>query len=153
MKKGTILRNDAPHAVNMPEGSKVAARKVKKEPVAAPVQDEVPRPAPTRKADSPKVKPTQDKQAPVKVAAKPRAKARAKPKAADTTASAQGLQAIVAAPVPALPMAPMPIDEAAIWEKDNPVKTRMSQLKARNALLEEQLQRLQTPFQARGRRP
>jgi hypothetical protein len=48
---------------------------------------------------------------------------------------------------------PTPIDEAAIWEKDNPVKNRMAQLKARNALLEEQLQRLQSPFQARGRKP
>lgn len=163
MKKGTILRNEAPHAVQMPEGSKVAARKVKKEPVSVPVPDEVPAPAVTRKLVSPKVKTAQDKPAPVKVAAKPRAKAkapapasarakaRAKPKAPDTIAPAQGVASI--APVTAPRVLPMPIDEAAIWEKDSPIKTRMSQIKARNALLEEQLQRLQSPFQARGRKP
>ena len=165
MKKGTILRNEAPHAVQMPEGSKVAARKVKKEPLSVPVPDEVTVPAVTRKSVSPKVKATQDKPAPVKVAAKPqakakalapaparaRAKARAKPKAPDTIAPAQGVASI--APVTAPRVLPMPIDEAAIWEKDSPIKTRMSQIKARNALLEEQLQRLQSPFQARGRKP
>jgi hypothetical protein len=149
----------------MPEGSKVAARKVKKEPVSVPVPDEVTAPAVTRKSVSPKVKATQDKPAPVKVAAKPqakakapapaparaRAKARAKPKTPDTIAPAQGVASI--APVTAPRVLPMPIDEAAIWEKDSPIKTRMSQIKARNALLEEQLQRLQSPFQARGRKP
>ena len=163
MKKGTILRNEAPHAVQMPEGSKVAARKVKKETASVPVPDEVPAPAVTRKSVSPKVKTAKDKPAPVKVAAKPRAKAkapapasarakaRAKPKAPDIIAPAQGVASI--APVTAPRVLPMPIDEAAIWEKDSPIKTRMSQLKARNALLEEQLQRLQSPFQARGRKP
>ena len=165
MKKGTILRNEAPHAVQMPEGSKVAARKVKKEPVSAPVPDEVTAPAVTRKSVSPKVKATQDKPAPVKVAAKPRAKAkapapasarakaRAKPKAPDTIAPAQGVASIAPASELAPRILPTTIDEAAIWEKDSPIKTRMSQLKARNALLEEQLQRLQSPFQARGRKP
>lgn len=165
MKKGTILRNEAPHAVKMPEGSKVAARKVKKETASVQVPDEVPAPAVTRKSVSPKVKATPDKPAPVKVAAKPkakakvpapapasaRAKARAKPKAPDNIATAQAVASIAAVPAPRI--LPTPIDEAAIWEKDNPVKNRMSQLKARNALLEEQLQRLQSPFQARGRKP
>lgn len=165
MKKGTILRNEAPHAVQMPEGSKVAARKVKKEPVSVPVPDEVPAPAVTRKLVSPKVKTAQDKPAPVKVAAKPRAKAkapapasarakaRAKPKAPDIIAPTQGVASIAPASELAPRILPTTIDEAAIWEKDSPIKTRMSQLKARNALLEEQLQRLQSPFQARGRKP
>ena len=165
MKKGTILRNEAPHAVQMPEGSKVAARQVKKEAASVPVPVEVAPPPVAQKSVSPKVKATQDKPAPVKVAAKPqakakapapaparaRAKARAKPKAPDTIAPAQGVASI--APVTAPRVLPMPIDEAAIWEKDSPIKTRMSQIKARNALLEEQLQRLQSPFQARGRKP
>ena len=165
MKKGTILRNEAPHAVQMPEGSKVAARKVKKEPLSVPVPVEVPPPPVAQKSVSPKVKTTKDKPAPAKVAAKPRtktkakapapararAKPRAKPKAPDTIAPAQGVASI--APVTAPRVLPMPIDEAAIWEKDSPIKTRMSQIKARNALLEEQLQRLQSPFQARGRKP
>lgn len=165
MKKGTILRNEAPHAVQMPEGSKLAARKVKKETASVPVPDEVPAPAVTRKSVSPKVKTAKDKPAPAKVAAKPRAKAkapapasarakaRAKPKAPDTIAPAQGVASIAPASVLAPRILPTPIDEAAIWEKDSPIKTRMSQLKARNALLEEQLQRLQSPFQARGRKP
>ena len=165
MKKGTILRNEAPHAVQMPEGSKVAARKVKKEAASVPVPVEVPPPPVAQKSVSPKVKTTKDKPAPAKVAAKPRtktkakapapararAKPRAKPKAPDTIAPAQGVASI--APVKAPRVLPMPIDEAAIWEKDSPIKTRMSQIKARNALLEEQLQRLQSPFQARGRKP
>ena len=155
MKKGTILRNEAPHAVQMPEGSKVAARKVKKEPLSVPVPDEVTAPAVTRKSVSPKVKATQDKPAPVKVAAKPRAKARvrAKPPAPDKVAPAPVVASNAPASVLAPRILPTPIDEAAIWEKDNPVKNRMAQLKARNALLEEQLQRLQSPFQARGRKP
>ena len=155
MKKGTILRNEAPHAVKMPEGSKVAARKVKKETASVPVPDEVPPPPVTRKSVSPKVKTAKDKPAPVKVAAKPRAKARvrAKPPAPDKVAPAPVLASIAPASVLAPRILPTPIDEAAIWEKDNPVKNRMTQLKARNALLEEQLQRLQSPFQARGRKP
>ena len=155
MKKGTILRNEAPHAVQMPEGSKVAARKVKKETASVPVPDEVPPPPVTRKSVSPKVKTAKDKPAPVTVAAKPRAKARvrAKPPAPDKVAPAQVVAAIAPASVLAPRILPTPIDEAAIWEKDSPIKTRMSQLKARNALLEEQLQRLQSPFQARGRKP
>jgi hypothetical protein len=155
MKKGTILRNEAPHAVKMPEGSKVAARKVKKETASVPVPDEVPPPPVTRKSVSPKVKTAKDKPAPVKVAAKPRAKARvrAKPPAPDKVAPAPVVASIAPASVLAPRILPTPIDEAAIWEKDNPVKNRMAQLKARNALLEEQLQRLQSPFQARGRKP
>lgn len=167
MKKGTILRNEAPHAVQMPEGSKVAARKVKKETASVPEPVEVPPPPVAQKSVSPKVKTAKDKPAPVKVVVKPRAKpkapapapapvkarvkARAKPKAPETVARAQVVASI--APVTAPRLLPMPIDEAAIWEKDSPIKTRMSQLKARNALLEEQLQRLQSPFQARGRKP
>jgi hypothetical protein len=167
MKKGTILRNEAPHAVQMPKGSKVAARKVKKEAASVPVPDEVPPPPVAQKSVSPKVKTAKAKPAPVKVATKPRAKAkapaptpasarakaRAKPKAPDTIAPAQGVASIAPASVLAPRILPTPIDEAAIWEKDSPIKTRMSQLKARNALLEEQLQRLQSPFQARGRKP
>jgi hypothetical protein len=139
----------------MPEGSKVAARKVKKETASVPVPDEVPPPPVTRKSVSPKVKTAKDKPAPVKVAAKPRAKARvrAKPPAPDKLAPAPVVASIAPASVLVPRIFPTPIDEAAIWEKDNPVKNRMAQLKARNALLEEQLQRLQSPFQARGRKP
>ncbi|MEY3613222.1 MAG: hypothetical protein RJB14_2944 [Pseudomonadota bacterium] len=151
MKKGTILRNDAPHAVQMPEGSKVASRKVKKDPAAVPVPDEA-APAPAaRKSVSAQVKSTKDKPTPVKVAAKTRAKPRAKAPSPAVKASAP--EPALPNPVAATRTLPVPLDEAAIWEKDNPVKSRMNQLKARNALLEEQLQRLQSPFQARGKKP
>jgi hypothetical protein len=42
------------------------------------------------------------------------------------------------------------LTEADLWEQDNPVKSRLAQLRTRNALLDEQLQRLKTPFHARG---
>ena len=51
-----------------------------------------------------------------------------------------------------------PLDEAPtqnepIWEQDNPVKTRIDQLRARNAQLAEQLQRLPQMPTARGNQP
>lgn len=45
------------------------------------------------------------------------------------------------------------LDEAKLWEKDNPVKTRLAQLKSRHALLQEQLQRIKPPVYARGKKP
>jgi hypothetical protein len=54
---------------------------------------------------------------------------------------------------PAAVQASVMLDEAALWEQDDPVKSRLAQLRARNALLEEQLQRLKPPFQARGKKP
>jgi hypothetical protein len=54
-------------------------------------------------------------------------------------------------PLAAITAAPI-LDEAALWEQDNPVKSRLAQLRTRNALLDEQLQRLKTPFHAQGKK-
>lgn len=154
MKKTTLIRNESPHAVNMPEGSVVAARKTKKAP-GTPVPQET---APTRAAgkaiaQTPAADIAPAVSIPPSIAAKPRAKARLKTSAKVSSPSTARSRPSAPAPLAAVPLAPGPVDEAAIWEADNPVKSRMAQLKARNALLEEQLQRLQPHFQARGRKP
>ena len=151
MKKSTLIRNDAPHAVKMPEGSNVAARKVKKAP-AEPAPQEPPISLAVRKSVSKKAIDTPPVKVPESIAAKPRPKARLKAQSPIKPAPAAKLPT-AADHMPAPLPAPAPLDEAVLWEKDNPVKSRMAQLKARNAILEEQLQRLQPPFQARGKRP
>ena len=151
MKKSTLIRNDSPHAVKMPEGANVAARKVKKAP-AEPAPQAPPVNMAVKKSLSKKAPETPDSKVPESIAAQPKQKTRLKPKAQARTAPALKPPAVVdLMPLP-LP-APVPLDEAMLWEKDNPVKSRMAQLKARNAALEEQLQRLQSPFQARGKKP
>jgi hypothetical protein len=151
MKKGTLIRNDAPHAVKMPEGSNVAARKVKKT-AAEPAPQEPPTSPVARKSVNKKAIDMPPVKVPESIAVKPKPKPKVRPKA-----QAQPLETLAAKLLPAADHAPtplpVPLDEAVLWEKDNPVKSRMAQLKARNAILEEQLQRLQSPFQARGKRP
>lgn len=83
-------------------------------------------------------------QAQAKARAKPRSKAKAPP---PTPTPAEQVQQ--EAPTKAALM----LDEAHLWDQDDPVKSRLAQLRARNALLEEQLQRLKPLFQARGKRP
>ena len=41
---------------------------------------------------------------------------------------------------------------AELWEQGSPIKNRIAQLKTRNSLLEEQLQRLRPPVLARGKK-
>lgn len=152
MKKNTLIRNDAPHAVKMPEGSNVAARKVKKA-AAEPAPQEPPLKMPVRKSLSKKTTETEPVLIPESIAVKPKPKARLKAQTqTKATPAVKGLTTSGPLPVMSAPE-PAPLDEAALWEKDNPVKSRLAQLKARNAILEEQLQRLQPPFQARGKRP
>jgi hypothetical protein len=149
MKKNTVLRNESRHAVKMEAGSNVAERKSRKpasanEPVVnVPVNVQAiaplvatPAPAPAKTAPRP--------------AAKPRAKARLNP--SHEVASPPVREAL---PTPKTPAAPPPpvLDEAALWEKDSPVKNRLAQLRTRNALLGEQLQRLKSPSPARGKNP
>ncbi|MCO4088204.1 MAG: hypothetical protein HEQ17_04360 [Limnohabitans sp.] len=45
------------------------------------------------------------------------------------------------------------LDPPVLWEQDSPIKKHLAQLRTRNALLGEQLERLKSPFQARGIRP
>jgi hypothetical protein len=149
MKKNTVLRNESPHAVKMQAGSNVAEHKSRKpagvkEPVAkAPVNTKAsPPPAAA-------VVPAAAKTSP-RSPAKPRAIARLK-----TPPPVANLEALQAPPEPEPPAAPPPplLDEAALWEQDSPVKNRLAKLKTRNALLGEQLQRLKSPSQARGKKP
>jgi hypothetical protein len=146
MKKNTLIRNDSPHAVKMSEGSNVAERKVKK--VAA-VKEDVPKPNVKLIAKpAPVVTPVAAK-APKRPVTKAPPNVRLKTQA---PAAAPPVQPSQTAPQPAA-FTPAPLlDEAALWEQDNPVKSRLAQLRTRNALLDEQLQRLKTPFHARGKK-
>jgi hypothetical protein len=167
MKQNKLIRSDKPHSVNMPEGSNVAARQSTQKFKASDAVDESPthiqKAAPVK---NPKIK---DIEAPVQPAKKVRAKAakglpieaptqRVKPKpATGKTArpkpklrSAQA-QSRAKTKAPAQDAAPAPV--VPVWEKDNPVKTRIDQLISRNAQLAEQLQRLPQMPIARGKRP
>ena len=147
MKKNTLIRNDSPHAVKMNEGSNVAERRVKK--VAAVKEDE-PKPSVSLLVKpTPEITPVPVK-APKRSAVKPRPSVRLKtaPPAKPAPASLP-IQAVK--PLAAITAAPI-LDEAALWEQDNPVKSRLAQLRTRNALLDEQLQRLKTPFHAQGKK-
>lgn len=149
MKKNTVIRNDAPHAVKMQEGSNVAERKFKKPPLsaepetAADIKKSV-KPAPTPTVTQTIAKP------PARTPAKTRAKVILKmpPEATPVVpvSSPQALKDQVA-------MAPqsMLLSDADLWEQESPINDRLSALQTRNALLKEQLQRLKPPFQARGK--
>jgi len=147
MKKNTLIRNDSPHAVKMNEGSNVAERRVKK--VAAVKEDE-PKPSVSLLVKpTPEITPVPVK-APKRSAVKPRPSVRLKTTPPAPPAPAPlPIQAVK--PLAAITAAPI-LDEAALWEQDNPVKSRLAQLRTRNALLDEQLQRLKTPFHARGKK-
>lgn len=148
MKKNTVLRNESPHAVKMQAGSNVAERKSRKpagvkEPAAkAPVNAKAP-PPPAATVAPAVAKP------PLRTPAKPRAKARLK--TSTQVASPEVRQAPPAQEPLAAPPPPV-LDEAALWEQDSPVKNRLAKLRTRNALLGEQLQRLKSPSQARGKK-
>ena len=58
-----------------------------------------------------------------------------------------------AAEKPAPEAAPTPVlSVAELWEQGSPIRTRIAQLRTRNSLLEEQLQRLRPPVQVRGKK-
>jgi hypothetical protein len=165
MKPNTLIRSDKAHAVNMPAGSNVAARqntqkfktseptdesptniqkvmpvkttKIKRiEPTAAPVKTVRAKAAISPPPQAPS-KPVKPKTASGKTA-RPQPKLRTASPSSSTKAKAQ-------------PAAPTPTEP--VWEQDNPVKTRIDQLRARNAQLAEQLQRLPQMPTARGKRP
>lgn len=48
--------------------------------------------------------------------------------------------------------APAMLSVAELWEQGSPIRTRIAQLRTRNSLLEEQLQRLRPPVQVRGKK-
>jgi hypothetical protein len=47
---------------------------------------------------------------------------------------------------------PPVVNDAELWEQDSPIRLRIAQLRTRNSLLDEQLQRLRPPFQVRGKK-
>lgn len=164
MKKSTLIRSDKPHTVQMAEGSSVAQRKsTAKKPVtpgtpepleniqlATAVKTAKPRKASTSKAlaaPEPTPAPAASK-APV-AAKSPTAKRKPVPKTATRkprTTSAVKSPESTQASLPAAPVLP-------VWEQDNPVKTRIEELKALNAQLSEQLQRLPNTRTLRGATP
>lgn len=164
MKKTTLIRSDKPHAVNMPAGSNVAARKTTQKFKPAPPPDESP--TSTQKVVAVKAPKTQRTSVPTPVAKTVRAKApktlapeappkTAKPKPAPAKAGRAQARLRSAAPPnsQAATQATAPAPDEPVWEQNNPVKTRIDQLRTRNAQLAEQLQRLPQTSTARGKRP
>lgn len=161
MKKNTLIRSDKPHTVNMAAGSNVAQRKP---PAKASAPDEPTQAPPNiQKVTAPKAAKTQRVKAPTPTAKTVRSKAvltaptetappPGKTKTKPTKAAKPKPKVRSAIPQSAVtvPTAP-PIEP--LWEKDNPIKARIEQLRTLNAQLAEQLQRLQTTPTARGMRP
>ena len=173
MKPVPIIRSDKPHTVKVTTGSHVASRTtIQNFKSPEPTEDISSSPRKKAQVKTPKAKPTaspaaaaktvraksaRDKtpkspplEAPSKRAknqAKPAPVKKARPQPKPSTAAL--LPTSAQAPIPNV--APTPSEP--VWEQNSLVKTRIDQLKARNALLAEQLQRLpQTPT-ARGKRP
>jgi hypothetical protein len=167
VKKSTLIRSDKPHAVNMPAGSNVAARQSTQKFKSSETSDDSPTniqkvvPVKTPKSKrieppTPAVKTVRAKalEGPLFEAPTPLAKPKSKPPSGKTARSKPKLRSASpssSAKAQALDAAPTPIEP--IWEQDNPVKTRIDQLRARNAQLAEQLQRLPQMPTARGKRP
>jgi hypothetical protein len=150
MKKNTVLRNESPHAVKMQAGSNVAERTTRKAPTVKESSDKVKVDDPANTQPVAKVVTSAAKTGP-RTPPKPRTKARLKTSVqAD---SPEAPPAVRPPETPQTPPTPPVLDEAALWEQDSPVRNRLAQLRSRNALLGEQLQRLKPPFQARGKKP
>jgi hypothetical protein len=64
-------------------------------------------------------------------------------KSPDNMAADKAVPATVTAPV---------VNDADLWEQGSPIRSRIAQLRTRNSLLDEQLQRLRPPFQVRGKK-
>lgn len=144
----TILRNESEHKVSVPKGAKVAEGKSNRP--KGKVQEPVPA-APARrirplKMDLPEPPPV----VPQSIAAR---KPRSRAKLVD-----QVLPPVVDSPVvtrkPAAPQvtAQPPLDEKDLWEKDSAVMRRMNLLRARNAQISEQIQRLKQASPTGGQR-
>ena len=168
MKPNTLIRSDKAHAVNMPAGSNVAARQnTQKFKSSEPTDDSPTNTQKVMPVKTPKIKRIEPPAAPAKtvrskaaISPPPQAPSKpvkpVKPKTASgkTTRPQPKLrtaQLSGSAKAQAQPAAPTPTEP--VWEQDNPVKTRIDQLRARNAQLAEQLQRLPQMPIARGKRP
>ena len=163
MKKSTVIRSDKPHAVKMTEGSSVAQRKSSAKKPEKVAEDEAPvniqKLAPVKTAKSKRLLITETPVKPVKAAkAKPLDKAPvAVAKSKDSSAKSNS-NPKASKPKPkrkpvAVKAAKPMVIEVPLWEQDNPIKARIEQLKATNAQLSEQLQRLPSSRSARGLKP
>ena len=130
----------------MTEGSNVAQRKhTAKKPekvVEEPVPDNIQKTAPVKASKPRRVTAPEPLSKPVRS----KARLKASPAAASEKAKPTKPRARTA-PAKTKPVPPV---EIPLWEQDNPVKARIEQLKALNAQLSEQLQRLPTSRPARG---
>lgn len=143
MSKKNILRGNAPHEVSLQEGSRDARGKsrAKAQPQPDAPAEEVPVKrmvrAP-RAAAAAAEKPAAAAPAP----RKPRAKARLGGQVSETRADVSVISTPAAIVRPA-PREPLP--EHDLWAADSPVLHQLGKLRARNAQLAEQIQRLQQP--------
>lgn len=147
MKKNTLIRSDKPHAVKMAEGENVAQRK--SAPKSSPQEhntdtpDNLQKLPPVKTARSKRVQTPAAEPTP---AARPKAKLGRSPEP-----SAKPVKKRSSSPKPRAPTSVTPLAPAQpLWESDNPIKSRIEQLKTRNAQLAEQLQRLTSARPARG---
>jgi hypothetical protein len=165
MKPNTLIRSDKPHAVNMPAGSNVAARKsTQKFKPTEPTDDSPTNLQKVMPVKTPKIKRIEPPAAPAKAVRAKAAKSLpletpskpAKPKTASgkTVRPKPKLRtALPSSKAKAQAQSAAPTLTEPVWEQDNPVKNRIDQLRARNAQLAEQLQRLPQMPTARGKRP
>jgi hypothetical protein len=150
MKKNTVIRHDAPHSVKMQEGSNVAEHKFKKPALSK--EPEIPASIKKPVKSTATATPTSAKP-PARSAAKSRAKVNLKTQPTAAPVLPEPDQPLNEKPAVAVsPMEPIVLSEADLWERESPINHRLSELRTRNALLNEQLQRLKPPFQARGKK-
>jgi len=172
MPPKTLIKNDRPEEVKLSEGAQVAERRRPKKssgvkPVSAPALSE---PEPVLEAQQAPQASQPKKRAPAKTRGQPRLKPQAGilppgmaapvptevPPELPSAAEFAQVQPVPLEPAPETatpPLTPlMPlIDVKDLWEQDSPVKERLGTLRARNALLTEQIQRLQHPLMGRGK--
>lgn len=147
MSKKSILRGSAPHEVSLQEGSRDARSKSRAKPKeeAAPAEPLAPA---KRMVRAPRTTAAPNDKAPAASAA-PR-KPRSKVRLADQVSAARADVSPISAPAAPPRVAPRePLPEHDLWATDSPVLHQLEQLRARNAQLSEQIQRLLQP----GTRP
>ena len=149
MSKNQVLRPEKSHTVQMPEGSKTASRARTRKLTEPPIEE---RAEPERRVKAPPVtRPAAP--APAVAAALPPA-ARSKAVLANRSKTTPRKPIAPPAPAPAPPvLPPPPPPESALWEARSPVMARLEQLRARNAQIAEQIQRLTLTLPPRGKTP
>ena len=140
MSKNTIVRRDAPHEVSMPAGSRDASSRARSKPTSV----KEPEPAVKRMVRTPKSEPM--------AASQPQnpepPKRMVRPKAAlGGQVSAPAADAGKASKVSSVARSQQrePRADADLWSDNSTILHQLGRLKARNAQVSEQIQRLQQP--------